>query len=167
MIERILIDDQAIDLRDPARRNRLTVPPGERRIEVQYAGLSFVAPQKVRYRYKLEGFDKDWVDAGARREAFYTNLPPGTYRFLAVSTNNDGVWSAAPAEFQMKVQPTLLQTWWFYALLTVAAGLLGFAAYRWRVHSVEAQYKAVARALRAATELDPRVQGVPSTKGSR
>ncbi len=119
------------------------MPPGERRIEVRYAGLSFVAPQNVRYRYKLEGFDKEWVEAGSRREAFYTNVPPGKYRFMVLSSNNDGIWSTEPTSFSMRVQPTLFQTWWFYGLVTLGLCGLAFLLYRWRVLTVEAQYKAV------------------------
>ena len=142
-IERVLVNDQPIDSVMGSPSKLLTLPPGGARIEVQYAGLSFVAPQKVRYRYRLAGFDKDWVEAGARREAFYTNVPPGHFRFLVVSSNNDGVWSTEPASFEMRVKPTLLQTWWFYALLVVAASGLVFAVYRWRVLTVKAQYQAV------------------------
>ncbi len=142
-IEQVLLNDHAINAATFAAGQALVVPPGARRMEVRYAGLSFVAPQKVRYRYKLDGFDKDWVEAGTRREAFYTNVPPGKYRFLVLSSNNDGVWSSAPSGFDMTVRPTLLQTRWFYALLAICLAGLVFAAYRWRVHSVEAQYKAV------------------------
>ena len=148
-IEQVLLDDRPVDLRElngaglkPGGRP-LAVPPGERRLEVQYAGLSFAAPQKVRYRYKLEGFDKDWVDAGGRREAFYTNVPPGPYRFLVMSSNNDGVWSMEPAGFAMGFEPTLFETRWFYVALAMILGAIGFGVYRWRVHSVEAQYQAV------------------------
>ncbi len=142
-IEQILLQDRPVDMTQMTPGQTLALPAGERRMEVQYAGLSFVAPQKVRYRYKLDGFDKEWVEAGSRREAFYTNLPPGRYRFLVVSSNNDGVWSAEPTGFDLRVRPTLLQTRWFYRLLILGLGALGFVVYRWRVVSVEAQYKAV------------------------
>lgn len=142
-IERVLLDDRPAELPSMNSDKELKLQPGERRLEVQYAGLSFVAPQKVRYRYKLEGFDKEWVEAGARREAFYTNLPPGRFRFLVVSSNNDGVWSTEPSGFYIRVQPTLLQTRWFYGVLAFVLAALIFAVYRWRVLTVEAQYKAV------------------------
>ncbi len=93
VIEQVLLEDRPVEAGLLTGGKALALPPGERRITVQYAGLSFVAPQKVRYRYRLEGFDKDWVDAGDRREAFYTNVPPGRYRFEVLSANNDGVWS--------------------------------------------------------------------------
>ncbi len=140
-IEQILLNGRAVDR--GASATALIVPPGETRITVQYAGLSFVAPGKVRSRYKLEGFDKEWVEAGVRREAFYTNVPPGRYRFLVLSSNNDGVWSTEPTGFGLRVQPTLLQTKWFYGLLALGLGALALGLYRSRVLSVEAQYKAV------------------------
>ncbi len=146
IIEQVLLNEHAVDLesiRSTDRRAELKVPPGERRITVQYAGLSYVAPQKVRYRYRLEGFDKEWVEAGPRREAFYTNVPPGKYRFSVISSNNDGVWSTKPAAFNLRVQPTLLQTKTFYVVLALLLGSLAFAVYRWRVLTVEAQYNAV------------------------
>ena len=73
------------------------VPAGHDHFQFDYAGLSFVAPQKVRYRYMLEGFDHDWTDAGARRAAYYTNIPPGRYTFRVQAANNDGVWNTARA----------------------------------------------------------------------
>lgn len=142
-IEGVLLNDRPVDVGALMRGAELRVPPEERRLQVQYAGLSFVAPQKVRYRYRLTGFDKAWVYAGSRREAFYTNLSPGRYRFEVMSQNNDGVWSAHPSGFAVRVEPTLLESWWFYGLLALALGALAFAAYRWRVHTVEAQYEAV------------------------
>lgn len=143
VLERVLLNEHPVDLGALLRGEELRVPPGERRLDVQYAGLSFVAPEAVRYRYRLVGFDKGWVDAGSRREAFYTNVPPGRYRFEVLSANNDGVWSTEPAGFRLRVAPTLFESWWFYGVLALAVGALGLSAYRWRVHSVEAQYRAV------------------------
>ena len=110
-IEKVLVDDQARPL-----GQELHIQPGSNRIEFQYAGLSFVAPQKVQYRYQLQGFDHDWIDAGNRRAAFYTNLPPGNYRFRVLAANNDGVWNTAGASF-VRMLPHYYQTWWFYSAL--------------------------------------------------
>ncbi|HEY0784954.1 MAG TPA: two-component regulator propeller domain-containing protein [Acidobacteriaceae bacterium] len=142
-IEQVLVEDRPEPAGDGPAAATITVPPGHGRLTVQYTGLSFVAPLKVRYRYRLEGLDKGWVEAGSRRTAFYTNVPPGTYRFLVLSANNDGVWSTAPAEVRFHVQPYLYQTGWFYALMTVALLGLGYALYRWRLLLVQAQYQAV------------------------
>ena len=138
VIEKVLVDDQIRDL-----HQELTIKPGTNRLEFQYAGLSFVAPQKVQYRYQLQGFDRAWIDAGSRRAAFYTNLPPGNYRFQVMAANNDGVWNTAAASFALRLLPHFYQTWWFYSALALAGLLLGYLVYRWRVLQVEAQWGAV------------------------
>ena len=138
VIERVLVDDHphAVD-------QGLIMPPGTNRLEFQYAGLSFAAPQKVEYQYMLEGFDRGWINAGTRRSAFYTNLPPGHYRFRVKAANNDGIWNQTGASFALRQRPHYYQTWWFYAALLLAAGLLGYLGYRWRVRQVEDQFGAV------------------------
>ena len=138
-VEQVLVDGTATDSSATAIR----VAPGHGRLTLQYAGLSFVAPGKVRYRYTLEGFDKHWIDAGPRRTAFYTNVPPGSYRFLVLAANNDGVWSARPAEVRFVIQPFYYQTSWFYALVALALAGSAYLVYYWRVRSVEAGYRAV------------------------
>ncbi len=70
---------------------KIELPPGNTDLEIQYTGLSFVAPEKVRFKYRLEGYDKDWTEAGTRRAAYYTNIPPGKFRFRVIAANNDGV----------------------------------------------------------------------------
>ena len=75
------------------RADRVEIQAGHVHFQFDYAGLSFIAPQKVRYRYMLEGFDHDWTDAGARRIAYYTNIPPGQYTFRVQAANNDGLWN--------------------------------------------------------------------------
>jgi signal transduction histidine kinase len=92
---------------------------------VRYSGLSFVSPEKVTFRYMLNGFDKTWTDAGARREAFFTNLPPGHFHFRVTARNADGVWSTRDAALNFTVDPRLYQrTWFFPAVGLVIAGLL-------------------------------------------
>ena len=143
-IEQVTLDDQVVPaLPHQGQDKAMEVAPGRARLTIHYAGLSFVAPGKVRYRYMLRGFDKDWIDAGARRTAFYTNVPPGFYSFLVLAANNDGVWSVAPAEVRFHVEPFFYQTAWFYALLACALLGSGYGIYRWRVLTVEAQYQAV------------------------
>jgi signal transduction histidine kinase/ligand-binding sensor domain-containing protein len=138
VLEKVLVDDQVRSLNE-----ELTVKPGANRLEFQYAGLSFAAPRKVEYRYRLQGFDHDWIEAGTRRAAFYTNLPPGKYRFRVLAANNDGVWNTAGASFDLRLLPHYYQTYWFYSALALASLLLGYLAYRWRVRQVEAQWGAV------------------------
>lgn len=95
---------------------RLTVAPGKHRFEFRYTGLSFSGPQNVRFKYQLEGFDQDWFEAGTRRFAFYSLIPPGDYRFHVIACNSDGVWNANGAALAVTVRPHLWQTGWFKVL---------------------------------------------------
>ncbi|MEP7340012.1 MAG: two-component regulator propeller domain-containing protein [Acidobacteriota bacterium] len=133
-IDRMLVDKQPVS---PGQAAHL--PPGEGDLEFHYAGLSFVAPEKVRFKYKLEGFDKDWVNADARRVAYYTNIAPGQYHFRVVACNNDGVWNEAGATLDFYLAPHLYQTFWFYALCLLAGILAGIALYRLRVNRMKAR----------------------------
>jgi signal transduction histidine kinase len=91
----------------------LRVPPGSGQIELRYTALSFCAPQRVRFRYRLERVDAEWVEAGARRSAYYSHLAPGNYRFQVRACNNDGVWNERGAAVDLVVLPHIWQTWWF------------------------------------------------------
>jgi signal transduction histidine kinase len=140
-IERFTVDDHDQPLR--GTDSRLKVAAGKVHFEFDYAGLSFVAPQKVAYRYMLEGFDHGWTDAGTRRTAYYTNIPPGRYTFRVQAENNDGVWNTAGAAFSFELEPHFYQTVWFYVLLlaALAAGLV--LLIRLRVSRAEREFKAV------------------------
>ncbi len=91
----------------------LRVPPGSGQVELRYTALSFCAPRRVQFRYRLTGVDPEWVEAGARRSAYYAHLPPGRYRFEVTACNNDGVWNPRGTELVLAVQPYFWQTWWF------------------------------------------------------
>jgi ligand-binding sensor domain-containing protein/two-component sensor histidine kinase len=99
-------------------------PPGNGEFEFHFAGLSSNAPERIQYRYILEGFNKDWIDAGARREAFYTNIPPGKYRFRVIARNADGVWNEAGISFPFVLRPHFSQTAWFGVLIGLVALVL-------------------------------------------
>jgi diguanylate cyclase (GGDEF)-like protein len=124
----------------PVVIERAAVDPRTRKVEIAYAALSLVAPQRVRYRYRLEGFDLQWIDAGARRAAFYTNLPPGDYTFRVIASNNDGVWNTAGASLPIAIEPRVYETWWFrtlVALLIVAVAVLIMRIRTLRLHARE------------------------------
>lgn len=92
----------------------VVIPPGRGEVEIHYAALSYRAPEKNRYRYKLEGADVNWVDAETRRVTYYNNLSPGRYRFHVLASNNDGLWNETGTVFSFILQPHFWQTWWFY-----------------------------------------------------
>ena len=102
---------------------RTTPAPLTRDLEIEYTALSFLAPQKVRFRYKLEGRDAGWQDPGTRRQAFYSDLRPGNYRFRVTACNNDGVWNKEGATLNFTVAPAIYQTNWFRLLCGLVAVL--------------------------------------------
>lgn len=103
-------------------RERLRINAGKHRVEFRYSGLSFDAAELIRFRYRLEGLDMDWVDAGTRRTAFYSYLPPGEYRFRVASCNRDGIWSENDTGLELTVLRHFWQTWWF--MILAGSGLL-------------------------------------------
>ena len=112
------------------------LPPRTRDLQIDYTALSLAAPEKVRFRYKLEGWDRDWQDAGTRRQAFYGNLPPRDYRFRVTACNNSGVWNEAGTFLDFSVAPAYYQTTWFrLACVALFAALLA-ALYRLRLRQV-------------------------------
>jgi signal transduction histidine kinase len=139
----VVIEEVKADKRTFALTEELTFPPGRGDLEIHYTGLSFVAPDKVRFKYRLEGFDKDWVEAGPRREAYYTNLPPASYRFQVIACNNDGVWSPTGASLALRFKPHFYQTPWFYALCCLFVALLFWAGHLLHVREMKAQFTAV------------------------
>jgi signal transduction histidine kinase len=164
-IERIVADRTSYPASAVVR-----LPPLTRDIEIAYAGLSFVAPQKVSFRYRLVGRDDTWQEPGTRREAFYSDLRPGTYRFRVIASNNDGVWNEDGASLDFVIAPAWYQTSWFLALSLVAAGAAALAAYQLRLRQVAAALNArfderLAERTRVARDLhDTLLQTVQGTK---
>lgn len=140
VLERFAVDDvnQAL-----SASSMLKIAAGRVHFEFDYAGLSFTAPQKVRYRYLLEGFDHHWTEAGARRTAYYTNIPPGTYTFRVEAANNDGLWNTKDAALEFELQPHFYQTIWFYILLTAIIAGMVVVLLRLRLLRAEREFNAV------------------------
>lgn len=116
-IESLLIDGQVAAPGFAAK----SLSPGHQRLEFHFSGLSFVAPNKVLFKYRLEGIDDGWVDAGPKRTASYSRLPAGNYRFRVIACNNDGVWNSEGATLAFTVAPFFWQTWWFVGSSTLLA----------------------------------------------
>ncbi|WP_161989057.1 sensor histidine kinase [Sphingomonas glacialis] len=117
----------------------LRLPRGTRDLQVDFAVLSLTNPKRNQARYRLVGVDAGWVDAGLRRQAFYTNLAPGMYRFEVIGSNNDGIWNRTGAEMKITIPPTFFQSRWFTALVSIALILLAWALYSIRVRHVASQ----------------------------
>jgi signal transduction histidine kinase/ligand-binding sensor domain-containing protein len=115
----------------------VTLPPGTSQLEIDYTGLSLAVPERVRFRYKLTGVDKEWIDPGVRRQAFYTNVEPGEYSFQVIAANNDGVWNEQGATLRVTIEPTFLQSIWFKLLIG-----LGVAGLAWLAYSIRLKQQA-------------------------
>src|SRR5215475_13896370 len=135
VIESFLLDRSPIT---PLSADRpVRIAPGWENFEIQYTALSFINSEGLRFKYKLEGLDQDWTDAGTRRTAYYSYVPPGQYVFRVIAANSDGVWNTEGQSLRVIVLPPFYRTWWFIALGAIgSAGLLWFA-WRYRV----AQFK--------------------------
>jgi len=118
---------------------RLGLPPGTANLEIDYTALSLSVPERVRFRYLLEGTDKTWQDVGNRRQAFYTNLGPGHYRFHVMACNNDGIWNEAGTFLDFSVAPAYYQTNWFRTLCAAVFLALVWVLYRLRIQQVRRQ----------------------------
>ena len=123
-IERLLVDDQVVNA-GMAPETPLRIAPGRHRYEFQFTGLSFEAPENVRFRYRLEGVETKWVETQTPRKAFYSHLPPGDYRFRVLACNNNGVWNEQGATLAFTVLPAFWQTWWFRTSGVVMIALAG------------------------------------------
>ena len=135
-IEQIVADRKTYDTASDTKAN-LRLPPLIRDLEIDYTALSLVAPEKNRFRYKLEGLDKDWHDVGNRRQAYYTNLPPRHYRFRVAAANNSGVWNEEGAFLDFAVAPAYYQTNWFRALCVLTFMAMLWTIYKVRVRALE------------------------------
>src|SRR5690606_36788294 len=136
VIERVLAEGE------PVRTDTTVVlAPGRNKLEIDFIGLSYMAGDRVTYKYRLDGIDDDWVDSGTRRQAFYTNLPPGDYTFYVRARNADGYWSDQAATFSFYLEPFFYETIWFFLLMGVALIFGGVATYKLRVRQLKARQR--------------------------
>ena len=133
------IEDVIADRKTYSPQSGLHLPALTRDLEIDYTALSFVVPQKVRFHYKLEGYDRDWQDAGTRRQAFYSNLPPRSYTFRVKASNNSGVWNEAGTSLDFVVAPAFYQTVWFRSLGAILFVAILAGLYRLRLGHLEHQ----------------------------
>src|SRR5262249_54052287 len=132
----VRIEQIDVDRKTSDATPRMRLPALSRDFRIDYTALSFVAPEKIRFRYKLEGHDPDWIDAANRRQAFYNDLPPRTYRFRVIAANNSGVWNETGASFEFSVNAALYQRSWFQAICVLATVALAWVLYRVRLRQM-------------------------------
>jgi signal transduction histidine kinase/ligand-binding sensor domain-containing protein/CheY-like chemotaxis protein len=133
-VEMLLVDGV-----ETGRDSHAEAPPGDGTVEIRYTALSFVAPERVQFKYRLEGFDRDWIHASARRVAYYTNLPPGRYTFHVIARNNDGVWNNAGAALSFTLKPHFYQTWLFRSVAVLLGVAISAGAFRVRIRQIRAR----------------------------
>ena len=138
LVPSVVLEETVADGRTMAPRDGLRVAAGTDRLEFHYSALSLLVPFRDQFRYRLEGYDHDWVDADSRRVAYYTKLPPGTYRFQVTGSNDDGVWNPQGASVTFELAPHYYQTWWFYGLcllVLLVAAIAGQKVYTRRLRA--------------------------------
>jgi len=137
VIEEMLIDGKpetrAISKPKLRSSNPVVLAPGVQRVEFRYTALSFVAPEKIKFKYRMEGLDQTWIEGGGRRAAIYTHLPAGDYHFRVVASNNDGIWNETGASLRLTMPPQFWQTWWFVGSAALATVGIGGGAARYIV----------------------------------
>jgi len=128
VIEGITIDREPVAIGGPVR-----LTPDQENLEIQYSGLSWSRPQAIKFRFRLIGLDREWVDAGTRRTAYYSHLPPGSYTFNVTADNGEGVWNATGRTLAIVVLPRFYQTWWFRAVVASSLVALVWLSWRYRI----------------------------------
>ncbi len=137
-IEKVVINKQSLQMTPETQ-----LPVGSGEVEIHYAALSYISPEKLRFKYMLEGVDKEWVDAGVRRFAYYANLPPGQYKFRVIAGYLDGAWNESGTSFGFYLKPRFYQTPIFVGLIIATVLLLAALLYRLRMVELKARYSAV------------------------
>jgi len=134
------IQSVLVDRKEFAAIDKLELAPHPRDLQIDYTSPTFTTPQKVKFRYRLDGYDHDWRAAGTRRQAFYTDLPPRKYSFRVIAANSDGVWNESAAKLDFSVAPAYYQTTWFRSLCAALVLGLLWAAYQLRIRQLQHQF---------------------------
>lgn len=135
-IQRVIADGRSFD-----NPTAVDLKPGTKSLEIDYTALSLTMPERVAFRYKLNGVDDHWIDPGARRHAIYQNLAPGTYAFTVIAANNDGLWNKQGATVRLTLPPTFLQSSTFKVICAVAALLMLWTLYKLRLNRITAHLR--------------------------
>jgi len=138
-LEQVLVDKKPVSI----HRAGIVLPPGRGELEFRYTAIAFTSPDKLRFKYKLEGFDQDWIDAGPRRIAYYTNIPPGDYRFQVIARAADGPLEYAGIDWPLQIQRHYYESPLFRAGIGLLLLGIAFAIYRLRLRQLEAQERAL------------------------
>jgi signal transduction histidine kinase len=153
----IAIEQVTIDRLPLPATQSLQIEPGQESLEIQYTALSWGRPQQVRFRYQMEGLDHQWVEAGTRRTAYYSHLPPGEYTFRVIADNGEGVWNTEGKSLRVVVPPPFYRTWWFVTLASLGVAVVLLLSYQYRIRQLkraQAVQQAFSRQLIESQELE-------------
>ncbi|MFN7929948.1 MAG: two-component regulator propeller domain-containing protein [Blastocatellia bacterium] len=151
-IERVIVDREPL----PAGQ-AIQLKPQQENLEIEYTGINWRRPPQIRFKYQLVGFNQDWVEAGTRRTAYFSNLPPGAYTFRVIADNGEGVWNTEARTLRLTVLPPFYRTWWFLTLSLLSVWGIFFAVYKYRINQLEQRQAAqqeFARQLIASQEAE-------------
>ncbi|MGH9842377.1 MAG: sensor histidine kinase, partial [Blastocatellia bacterium] len=151
-IERVILDRASLPTGGPVH-----IRPGQEDLEIEYTGINWRRPQQIRFKYQLAGFNQDWVEAGTRRTAYFSHLPPGDYTFKVIADNGEGLWNTEATSLRVVVLPPFYRTWWFLTLAALAVMGVVFAAFKYRITQLEqrqAAQQVFARELLASQEAE-------------
>ncbi|MBA3601413.1 MAG: hypothetical protein H0W45_09295 [Acidobacteria bacterium] len=138
----VVIEEILIDRKTVSHQYGIEILPANDSLEIRYTGLSFVKPEQIKFKYKLEGLDEDWIDAGTQRTAYFSHLPPGDYVFRVAAANVDGVWNEQGATVKISVKPPFYRTFWFLALCIISAFGLVTIVFNSRIRNLEKAHAA-------------------------
>ncbi len=147
VIESVTVERENIDF-----RNGIAIEPGQRNIEIKYTGLSLIKSDQIKFKYKLEGHDEDWIDAGTRRTAYYSFLPPGNYKFHVIAATSDGTQNDNGTTIELRLKPFFYQTFWFQLACVIGAIILLLGTYKINVNRLEKREKLLTKLVLKRTE---------------
>ena len=136
----VRVESMKVNGKEITPADGFTLPPGSSDLEIDYTALSLTIPERVRFKYKLEGHDSDWRDVGGRRQAYYGGLGPKHYRFRVIAANESGLWNDGGASFDFSITPAYYQTAWFRALMAAIALAILWGLYRYRLHQIAREF---------------------------
>lgn len=148
----VRIEKVVVEQRTVAPEQKLVFEPGTKNLEFHYTALSFLVPERTLFKYKLEGYDRDWVEAGTRRAAYYTSLPPGNYRFRVIACNNDGLWNEDGADIGVILTPHFYETYWFTVLVAGVILALIVLIVKMRLRTLQRREKELERIVHVRTK---------------
>ncbi len=142
VIESLKIDNELLELPGLARDSEMVIKPSQQNFEINYTALSFINSENLRFKYRLEGLEEEWIDAGTRRLAYFSYVPPGEYTFRVIAANSDNVWNEQGAALKIVVLPPFYRTWWFFILVIFAIVAASFLLFRRRITQIKLKHAA-------------------------